>query len=214
MFELIENIKLLIQNRDKVAFAVLFIAICHMIPIVIEYFKREKEEKIVCVVEFKLFVKVQMLAFFLSIIYVTFYSFLSESDLAWLLIIIFYGFLIKIIMTQNESNGGYVTEWNELSGTILFITATLQPWLFIAIYIINIFYHKWMIKREEDCYNHRYLKIKKRIIDIVETALLWLLVSVIPMNTFVGTIIWNSILISVFSFALPPLNNAIFSRVE
>ena len=47
MFELIENIKLLIQNRDKVALAVLFIAICHMIPIVIEYFKREKEEKIV-----------------------------------------------------------------------------------------------------------------------------------------------------------------------
>lgn len=46
MFELIENIKLLIQNRDKVALAVLFIAICHMIPIVIEYFKREKEEKI------------------------------------------------------------------------------------------------------------------------------------------------------------------------
>ena len=29
MFELIENIKLLIQNRDKVALAVLFIAICH-----------------------------------------------------------------------------------------------------------------------------------------------------------------------------------------
>ena len=57
MFELIENIKLLIQNKDKVALAVLFIAICHMIPIVIEYFKREKEEKIVCVVDFKLFVK-------------------------------------------------------------------------------------------------------------------------------------------------------------
>ena len=71
-----------------------------------------------------------------------------------------------------------------------------------------------MIKREEDCYNDRYLKIKKRIIDIVETALLWLLVSVIPMNTFVETIIWNSILISVFSFALPPLNNAVFSRIE
>lgn len=79
MFELIENIKLLIQNKDKVALAVFFIAICHMIPIVIEYFKREKEEKIVFVVDFKLFVKVQMLAFFLSIIYVTFYSFLSES---------------------------------------------------------------------------------------------------------------------------------------
>ena len=101
-------------------------------------------------------------------------------------------------MVQNESNGGYVTEWNELSGTILFIATTLQPWLFIAIYIINILYHKWMIKREEDFHNDRDLKIKKRIIDIVETASLWLLVSVIPMNTFVGT--YNMEFDSDFSF--------------
>ena len=42
---------------------------------------------------FKLFVKAQLLAFFLSIDYVAFYSFLSESDMGWLLIIIFYGFI-------------------------------------------------------------------------------------------------------------------------
>lgn len=134
---------------------------CHMIPIVAEYFKMKNEDKYVSDVEFMLFVKVQLLAFLLSIIYVAFYSILCETDIAWLLIIIFYGFSIKIVMLQNESNGGYVTEWNGLSGTILFVTATLQPWLFIALYIANIIYHKWMIKREEDYNNERCLKIKK-----------------------------------------------------
>ena len=41
---------------------------------------------------------------------------------------------------QNESNGGYVTEWNDLSGTILFVAATLQPCLVIVFYILNIIY--------------------------------------------------------------------------
>ena len=111
MFELIENIELLLCNWDKVAWAVYIIIMCHVISFLMEYFKMKKEVKYVSNVEFKLLVKVQLLAFLLSIIYVAFYSVLSESDISWLLIILFYVFSIKIVMTQNESNGGYVTEW-------------------------------------------------------------------------------------------------------
>jgi hypothetical protein len=47
MFELIENIELLIGNWDKVVLAVLFIAMSHAIPIAIECFERERVDGIV-----------------------------------------------------------------------------------------------------------------------------------------------------------------------
>ena len=214
MLELIENVELLSHNIIKVIWAIIIIAMCQIIFCVFEYVKRKRENKVINNVEFALFVKVHMLSFFLSVIYVGFYSLLSKSNIALLLIILFYWFVIYIVKMQNESNGGYVTEWNDLSGTILFVAATLQPCLVIVFYILNIIYHKWMIKREEESYSDRNKKIRKRILDIVETLVLWLLVSIIPMNTFVETIFWNSILISFFSLALPPINETIFSWIE
>lgn len=47
MLELIENIELLIGNWNKVVLAVLFIAMCHAIPIAIECFKTERVDGIV-----------------------------------------------------------------------------------------------------------------------------------------------------------------------
>ena len=138
MLELIENVELLSHNIIKVIWAIIIIAMCQIIFCVFEYVKRKRENKVINNVEFALFVKVHMLSFFLSVIYVGFYSLLSKSNIALLLIILFYWFVIYIVKMQNESNGGYVTEWNDLSGTILFVAATLQPCLVIVFYILNI----------------------------------------------------------------------------
>lgn len=61
----------------------------------------------------------------------------NESGIAtFLMLILFYGFMLKIIITQNKNNGGYIEDNEGVSGTIMYVTSALSPVWFVIIHLL------------------------------------------------------------------------------
>lgn len=117
----------------------------------------------------------------------------------------FYGFAIKIIVTQNTENGGYIEEYDGASGAIMYITSALSPVVFVAIHFLLGGICFWLYKRNDNDEVWRK-RIFRRAIDCAEALIASIIAKIFIPNSFIANLWLNSIIIAVFTLIIPFFN--------
>jgi len=210
-----EFFEILQSEVIKLLFSALIIFVGSCVSLGIEHYILSKNDIYVDEVQFNFHIKVQLLSVLLAIAYSVIYSYLSDSSVAWMLVILFYIFWIKIVMYQNRETNGYITDWDGMYGMLIFVTATLPVYAFLVIYILIILYlYLWRKKElDSDEKKERRKKIRVRSIDLIETIILWLIMFC-KVDGFGNRVLYSSVLIAVFTIILPALNPYILKKIS
>lgn len=152
-----------------------------------------------------------------ALIYTCFFGFISSGasdSIAVIMLVVFYVFLTKIIMTQNAEKGGYIENMDGASGAIMYISAALSPTLFVIVHVVLVLISFWFYKREDND-----SKWKKRMInrgvDSGEAIIAIIMTCFIPHELFIENLRLNVFMISVFTLILPFINESIiYKRID
>lgn len=128
-----------------------------------------------------------------------------------MMLVVFYGFLIKIIITQNEENGGYIESLDGASGSIMYITSALSPIVFVVIHILLGGICFLIYKRNDNDILWKK-RIYRRMIDCVEAVIASVIVRIFVPNTFVANLWLNSIIIAIFTLIIPFVNDWLYEH--
>lgn len=135
----------------------------------------------------------------------------GSGVVAFIMLILFYVFLIKIITTQNPENGGYIENLDGASGAIMYITSALSPLTFVVIHFllagICFGIYKW--NDNDLVWKNRILK---RAIDCGEALIATFIVKIFDPHTFVANLWMNSVIIAVFTLIMPFVNDWIYDH--
>ena len=130
---------------------------------------------------------------------------------AFLMLILFYYFAIKIVITQNAENEGYIESLEGASGAIMYVTATFSPIVFVIIHALlgGTF---WGLHKIND--NDEYWKKMsvRRAIDCMEALVAAIIVKLFIPYTFIHNLWINSIMIAVFALIIPFFNDWLYKR--
>ncbi len=138
MVTLFDNVVNSFEQLIKPLCLLLFVFV---INVVIHYCREKTKEKYFFddTKFWKKYVIAHGMACIFSLVFLCIFYFLPREGsgvLAFSVLAVFYGFLIKIIMTQNEDNGGHIEEWGDASGSIMYIMSTLSPIIFVVIHLL------------------------------------------------------------------------------
>ncbi len=136
----------------------------------------------------------------------------NESGVAaFLMLMLFYMFAIKIIITQNAENGGYIESYEGASGAIMYVTSALSPVVFVVIYILLGVICFWMYKRNdnEEVWKKRIIR---RVVDCVEALIAAIIAKAFSPNTFIQNLWVNSSIIAAFTLVIPFFNDWLYKH--
>lgn len=125
------------------------------------------------------------------------------------MLILFYLFVIKIVITQNEENGGYIRSFEGASGAIMYVTSALSPVVFVVIHVLlGVIY--FVLYKQNDKDKDWKKRIIRKAIDCVEAFVAAIIARVFIPHTFIESLWINSIIIAVFSLISPFFNNWLY----
>ena len=206
-----ENLFLLyseiIGYGEKLLAPIVLLVISFLINVFYRYKNIESEEYVVNVIEFKRrFWTAHGLACIFSLVYALLKIYLKGTSVELIVVIIFYVFLLWILIIQNKDSCGYIESLEGASGAIMYISASLEPGIFVVLYSAFIFYI-YLYNKNGD--KERKMCVWKLVIDLSETIISLIIATIITPSTFLGVLWINVVAISVFTLLLPLLNERI-----
>lgn len=211
---MIENI---IAYMEQLITPLITLFIVFVISVLIHFFREEGKDKFFDENKFwRKYVVAHGMACTFALIYTCIFYFIPKEGtgvVAIVILLLFYGFLIKIVMTQNGDNGGYIEDMDGASGSIMYITSALSPIVFVVAHgllglICFLFY-----KREDESVEWKGRGVKCGI-DCGEAIFASIIVKLIIPETFIANLWLNVIVISVFTLLLPFVNEWIYRCIE
>ena len=138
----------------------------------------------------------------------------NKSEIAtFLMLVIFYGFMVTIIVTQNEENGGCIEDFEGASGVIMYVSSVLSPVVFVIIHlllsVVCFFVYKRKDNDEVEVWKKRFFR---RLIDCVEALVASIIVKVFTPNSFIENLWLNAIVIAVFALVIPLFNDWVYKH--
>lgn len=130
---------------------------------------------------------------------------------AFLMLVLFYWFAIKIVITQNEENGGYIESFDGASGAIMYVTSALSPVVFVVIHALLGGICFGLYKRNDNDEDWKK-RIIRRVIDCVEALVAAIIVKVFVPHSFIQSLWIDSIIIAVFTLIIPFFNDWLYER--
>ena len=132
---------------------------------------------------------------------------------AFLMLVLFYWFAIKIVITQNEENGGCIEDFEGASGVIMYVSSVLSPVVFVIIHlllsVVCFFVYKRKDNDEVEVWKKRFFR---RLIDCVEALVASIIVKVFTPNSFIENLWLNAIVIAVFALVIPLFNDWVYKH--
>jgi hypothetical protein len=205
----------IIEYLKQVAQPILFLAFVFCITVAIRLIQEEWRNKYFDENEFgKKYILAHGMACGFALVYSCVLYFAPDNGsgvAAFIMLFFFYGFLIKIIMTQNAENGGYIESLDGASGAIMYITSALSPLVFVLIHFFIAGICLLIYKRNDNDLVWKN-RIIKRMIDCGEAIIASIIVKIFIPDTFVANLWINSIIIAVFTLIIPFINDWIYER--
>ncbi len=129
----------------------------------------------------------------------------------FLMLVLFYWFAIKIVITQNEENGGNIESFDGASGAIMYVTSALSPVVFVVIHALLGGICFWLYKRNDNDEDWKK-RIIRRAIDCAEALAAAIIAKVFVPHSFIQNLWINSIIIAVFTLIIPFFNDLLYKR--
>ena len=209
-----EWINRFIGNVEQALIPICFLALVFFITVAVRMKKEELKSNFF---DENAFGKQYLISHGIACVYALIYScawyFIPANGsflIAFLMIILFYWFAIKIITIQNAENGGYIESIEDASGVIMYITSVLSPIVFVGIHVLLAVLCFWLCKRNDndvECGKIFY----RRMIDFVEALVAAIVVKIFMPHTFVHCLWINSIVIAIFTLIMPFLNDWLYA---
>lgn len=200
---------------EQIVQAIFVLVVAFIINVSINYFIEKNKDNYFDDEKFNIKYMAHLMACIFSFIFLCI-SYLVPKEgsgiLGFIPLSFFYYSVIKIIMKQNKDNGGYIENLDDASGSIMYITSSLPPNIFLVIYIVALFVCLYFYKRENE-YRWRVLMIKRGI-DCVLALVTIIIAKVIVPETFICCIWLNVIMISLFTLIIPSINNLIYIKFD
>lgn len=195
---------------------ILFLFLVFLFTVVIRLVREEWRNKYFNENEFgKKYILAHGMACGFALIYSCVLYFVSDSGsyvVSLIMLVLFYGFLLKIITTENQQNGGYIENLDGASGAIMYITSVLSPVVFVGVHLL-LGEICLLIYKSNDDYVWKTRAIK-RIIECGEAFIASLVIKVVATDTFVDVLWLNSIMIAVFTLIIPSINDFIYAKLS
>lgn len=206
---LINNI---IEYLKQVAMPILFLLFIFFATVAIRMVKEEWRDKYFDEIAFgKKYLIAHGMACGFAFIYLGIMYFVPENGsgvAAFLMLVLFYWFAIKIVITQNEENGGYIESFDGASGAIMYVTSVLSPVVFVVIHALlgGICFGMYKRNNDEDWKK----RIIRRTIECVEALVAAIIAKVFVPHSFIQHLWINSIIIAVFTLIIPFFNDWLY----
>lgn len=195
---------------------ILFLCFVFGVTLLIQYFRQERDHFFDETAFCKKYMIAHGMACLFSFCYLNalyFLSLLKSEIFSVLVLALFYGFLLKIVITQNGETGGYIEDFNGASGAIMYITASLSPVVFIFIHVMLGVFFFFLYKREEEKFEWK-MKIMNRSIDAIEAFAAAIITRLFDPNTLIECLWQNSIMIAIFTLIIPFINEIVVKFIE
>lgn len=210
METLINNI---IEYLRQVTMPILFLMFVFIVTVAIRMIQEEHRNKYFDEAAFaKKYLKAHGMACGFAFIYLGIIYLLPEngSDIvAFLMLVLYYWFAIKIVITQNEENRGYIESFDGASGAIMYVTSTLSPVVFVVIHTLLGAIYFVLYKQNDNAENWKK-RIIRRAIDCVEALIAVIIVKVFVPHSFIQSLWINSIIIAIFTLIIPFFNDWLY----
>ncbi len=196
---------------------ILFLTIIFVLNFIIRSIQEERRDEFFIVREFvnKHLVAHGMACIF-AIIYICIFYWIPEQGSAlivFFMLILFYGFLFKIINTQNKDTGGNIESSDGVSGAVMYVSSALSPIVFVLVHALLFFLVYYLYKREDN--NSEWKPyIISRIIDFFEAIVASVVVNLVSTDTFLRYLWMNTMIIAVFTLGLPFLNEWVIEKFK
>ena len=129
-----------INNIIEYLKPIIFLLVIFAVTVVIRMFQEEWRYKYFDETEFgKKYLIAHGMACGFAFIYLGIIYFIPENGsgvAAFLMLVLFYWFVIKIVITQNVDNGGYIENLEGASGAIMYVTSALSPVVFVLVHAL------------------------------------------------------------------------------
>lgn len=205
----------IIEYLKQVAMPILFLLFIFFVTVAIRMVQEEWRDKYFDEIAFrKKYLIAHGMACGFAFIYSGIMYFVPENGsgvAAFLMLVLFYWFTIKIVITQNEENGGYIESFDGASGAIMYVTSALSPVVFVVIHALLGGMCFWLYKRNDNDEDWKK-RIIRRTIDFVEALVVAIIAKVFVPHLFIQNLWINSIIIAVFTLIIPFFNDWLYER--
>lgn len=205
----------IIEDLKQVAMPILFLLFIFLFTAVIRMFQEERRYKDYDEIAFgKKYLIAHGMACAFAFIYLSIMYFLSENEsgvVAFLMLVLFYLFMIRIVTTQNADNGGYIENFEGASGVIMYVTSALSPIVFVIVHALLGGISFLLYKRydNDDDWKKRIIR---RAIDCIEALVATIIAKLFVPHSFIQNLWINSIIIAVFTLNIPFFNDWLYER--
>lgn len=205
----------IIEDLKQVAMPILFLLFIFLVTAVIRMFQEERRDKDYDEIAFgKKYLIAHGMACAFAFIYLSIMYFLSENEsgvVAFLMLVLFYLFMIRIVTTQNADNGGYIENFEGASGVIMYVTSALSPIVFVIVHALLGGISFLLYKRydNDDDWKKRIIR---RAIDCIEALVATIIAKLFVPHSFIQNLWINSIIIAVFTLNIPFFNDWLYER--
>lgn len=203
----------LIVYMEQLIKPIVFLFIVFIVNVAINYFREENKGHFFDEYRFgRKYIIAHGMACLFSIVFLSIFYFLPKFGsgvVAACILIVFYCFLIRIIMTQNVDNGGYIEDLDGASGSIMYITAILSPAIFIVIHALLGLGCFFFYKKEDNSAEWKF-RIIKCGINCAEALIATIIVKIYIPQNFIDSLRVNVIMISIFTLTIPFVNDIIY----
>lgn len=210
-------INTIIEYIKQVAMPILFLMFVFAVTVAIRLVQEEWRNTYFDEIVFgKKFLIAHGMACGFAFIYSCILYFVPENGsglAAFLMLILFYWFAIKIVITQNAENGGYIESFEGASGAIMYVTSALSPVVFVVIHALLGGICFLLYKRNDNDEDWKK-RIIRRAIDCVEALVAAIIAKVFIPHTFIQSLWINSIIIAVFTLIIPFFNDWLYKRIS
>ena len=204
-----------INNIIEYLKPIIFLLVIFAVTVVIRMFQEEWRYKYFDETEFgKKYLIAHGMACGFAFIYLGIIYFIPENGsgvAAFLMLVLFYWFVIKIVITQNVDKGGYIENLEGASGAIMYVTSALSPVVFVLVHALLGCICFLMYKRNDNDEDWKK-RIIRRVIDCVEALVAAVIVKLIVPHSFIQNLWINSIIIAVFTLIFPFFNDWLYER--
>ena len=208
-------INIIIEYLKQVAMPIIFLLVIFVVTVAIRMFREEWRDKYFDETAFgKKYLIAHGMACGFAFIYSGIMYFVPENGsgvAAFLMLVLFYWFVLKIVITQNVDNGGYIENLEGASGAIMYVTSALSPVVFVVVHALVGVICFLLYKLNDNDENWKKRSIR-RVIDCVEAFVAAIIVKLIVPHSFIQNLWINSIIIAVFTLIFPFFNDWLYER--
>lgn len=205
----------IIEYLKQVAMPILFLLFIFFVTVAIRMFQEEWRDKYYDEAAFgKTYLIAHGMACGFAFIYSGIMYFVPKNGsgvAAFLMLVLFYWFMIKIVITQNADNGGYIENFEGASGAIMYVTSALSPVVFVVVHALLGGISFFLYKRNDNDEDWKK-RIIRRAIGCVEALVATIIVKLFVPHSFIQNPWINSIIIAVFTLIIPFFNDWLYER--